>query len=51
LGRGDLTIRVTRFIVAWQRALSNDVANINYIDLRYPNGLAVGWKGKSSGKE
>ncbi|MGJ8524868.1 Cell division protein FtsQ [Halomonadaceae bacterium LMG 33818] len=51
LGRGDLTIRVTRFIVAWQRALSSEVANINYIDLRYPNGLAVGWKGKSSGKE
>ncbi|WP_025731972.1 cell division protein FtsQ/DivIB [Carnimonas nigrificans] len=46
-GRGDLDVRVQRFIVAWQRALSKDANNIRYVDLRYPNGLAVGWHGET----
>lgn len=47
-GRGGLDIRIQRFIVAWQRDLSQHANNIRYVDLRYPNGLAVGWHGETS---
>lgn len=50
LGRNHRQERVARFIAAWQRELSSEASRIRYIDLRYPNGVAVAWHGESDGK-
>ncbi|WP_027350873.1 cell division protein FtsQ/DivIB [Halotalea alkalilenta] len=51
LGRTGLDIRLERFLAAWHRSLSERADRIRYIDLRYPNGLAVGWHGESAAAE
>jgi len=44
LGRRDIDARLQRFIaVAWP-ALRTRVEEIGYVDMRYTNGFAVGWK-------
>lgn len=44
LGRRDVDARLERFVaVAWP-ALSARAAEIAYVDMRYTNGFAVGWK-------
>ncbi|MCM5703148.1 cell division protein FtsQ/DivIB [Larsenimonas salina] len=48
IGRTDREQRLKRFIAAWQRDLKNRSSNIRYIDLRYPNGIAVSWHGTSA---
>ncbi|WP_106478371.1 cell division protein FtsQ/DivIB [Phytohalomonas tamaricis] len=48
LGRNDGTDRLKRFIAAWQRGLNKQAERIRYIDLRYPNGIAVAWHGETS---
>ncbi|MHB0774334.1 cell division protein FtsQ/DivIB [Halomonas sp. WWR20] len=47
LGRNDRDARLARFNVAWQRQLGNQASQIRYIDLRYPNGVAVAWHGET----
>ncbi|WFF43318.1 FtsQ-type POTRA domain-containing protein [Salinicola endophyticus] len=47
LGRSDLDTRLARFIAAWQRQLGAQASQIRYIDLRYPNGVAVAWHGET----
>ena len=32
---------------AWQRQLEGQASHIRYIDLRYPNGVAVAWHGET----
>ncbi|MFC0266939.1 cell division protein FtsQ/DivIB [Kushneria aurantia] len=44
LGRTDLDMRLERFKTAWQRGLSERRDEIDHIDLRYPNGVAVTWR-------
>lgn len=44
VGRDNIELRINRFIWAWQHWLSHEEKNLASIDLRYPNGLAVGWK-------
>lgn len=44
LGRKDMDLRLERFIqVAWP-VLRGQVERIAYVDMRYANGFAVGWK-------
>lgn len=44
LGRRDYEARLQRFVdIAWP-ALRNRAAAIEYVDMRYTNGFAVGWK-------
>lgn len=43
LGTFDLSERITRFIIAYKKKLHFSIKDICYIDLRYNNGLAVGW--------
>lgn len=47
LGRNDREGRLDRLYSAWQRRLSEQVSHIRYIDLRYPNGIAVAWHGET----
>lgn len=51
LGRSDREARLARLAAAWQRQLGANAARIRYIDLRYPNGVAVAWHGESASLE
>lgn len=44
VGHGDVPARVTRFVLAYQRKLESMASKFAYIDLRYTNGVAIGWK-------
>lgn len=44
LGRTDTIKRVNRFIEYFQVVDTANEAGINYVDLRYDTGMAVGWK-------
>ena len=44
LGRDQLVEKLQRLQSVWMAELSSQEKNINTIDLRYPNGLAVKWK-------
>ena len=44
LGRDQLVEKLQRLQSVWMAELSSQEKNINVIDLRYPNGLAVKWK-------
>lgn len=46
LGRNDREARLGRLAAAWQRQLGVQASHIRYIDLRYPNGVAVAWHGE-----
>ncbi len=47
LGRSDREGRLARLVAAWQRQLEGQASHIRYIDLRYPNGVAVAWHGET----
>ncbi|MFC2990758.1 MULTISPECIES: cell division protein FtsQ/DivIB [Halomonas] len=47
LGRNDREARLGRLSAAWQRQLGSQSSHIRYIDLRYPNGVAVAWHGET----
>ena len=44
LGRGNLVEKMRRFIAIYDKTLKDQITNIARIDLRYANGLAVGWR-------
>ena len=44
LGTGDVLKKLRRFSRVYRSDLSSQVDKIAYIDLRYSNGVAVGWK-------
>lgn len=43
LGRQDVTERLNRFLVAASPVIATRVGEMNYVDMRYSNGFAVGW--------
>lgn len=47
LGRSDRDARLARLSAAWQRQLGAQASHIRYVDLRYPNGVAVAWHGET----
>ncbi|UYG08881.1 cell division protein FtsQ/DivIB [Halomonas sp. M4R1S46] len=47
LGRNHREERLARFLAAWERELADTASHIRYIDLRYPNGVAVAWHGQT----
>ncbi|WP_163560214.1 cell division protein FtsQ/DivIB [Halomonas sp. NO4] len=49
LGRSDREARLARLAAAWRRQLGRAMSHIRYIDLRYPNGVAVAWHGETDG--
>lgn len=44
LGSQDVDIRLARFFEALDTVVAPIAADVNYIDMRYTNGFAVGWK-------
>jgi len=44
IGREDIAGRTDRFFNVAVRSLAGDLDRVSYIDLRYPNGFAVGWR-------
>ena len=45
IGRDEVSEKIRRFNLVWTAGLNRQLARIESIDLRYPNGLAVAWKG------
>jgi len=44
IGRDEVSEKIRRFNLVWAAGLNQQLARIESIDLRYPNGLAVAWK-------
>jgi cell division protein FtsQ len=44
LGSQDVDVRLARFFEALDTVVTAVAADVNYIDMRYTNGFAVGWK-------
>ena len=44
LGRDHLVEKMRRFIAIYEKTLKEQITNIASVDLRYANGLAVGWR-------
>ena len=47
LGRRDIDERLYRFFDVVAPALANELKRVAYVDLRYTNGFAVGWRDTS----
>jgi cell division protein FtsQ len=45
IGRDDIDGRIDRFFAVAVPALATDLERVQYIDMRYPSGFAVGWRG------
>jgi cell division protein FtsQ len=45
LGRRQVDERFERFVLAAAKLVSQRATDITYVDMRYSNGFAVGWKG------
>lgn len=50
-GRRDVDERVRRFFDIAAPALANELHRVRYIDLRYTNGFAVGWRDEEGADE
>jgi cell division protein FtsQ len=46
LGKDEVLTRLKRFVEIYPKIFDNNANAVEYIDLRYNNGLAVKWKGK-----
>ncbi|HEV2614347.1 MAG TPA: cell division protein FtsQ/DivIB [Gammaproteobacteria bacterium] len=46
LGKDEVITRLKRFVEIYPKIFDNNANAVEYIDLRYNNGLAVKWKGK-----
>src|ERR1700736_6063920 len=44
LGRRDVDERIERFIHTASQVISHRLTEINYVDMRYSNGFAIGWR-------
>jgi len=47
LGRQQIESRFERFMLVAAKLVSQRAADIAYVDMRYGNGFAVGWKGSN----
>jgi cell division protein FtsQ len=44
LGRRDVDERLDRFIRTASQVISHRLNDITYVDMRYSNGFAIGWR-------
>jgi cell division protein FtsQ len=44
IGHKDILTRLDHFVKVYPKIVGDRVADVDYIDLRYPNGVAVRWK-------
>jgi cell division protein FtsQ len=49
LGTGDVLKKIRRFSRVYRDDLQHQIDNIAYVDLRYSNGVAVGWRQGTAG--
>lgn len=49
LGQEQMQERLLRFVKIYPRVVGDHAADIAYVDLRYPHGMAVNWKTNPSG--
>lgn len=47
LGAGTVEQRLDRFFIALDQVLSSQAEFVEYIDMRYTNGFAIGWKDRN----
>jgi cell division protein FtsQ len=50
LGRHDVDARLRRFFTVVAPALAGEIGRIEYVDLRYTNGFAIGWQNEGGPK-
>jgi cell division protein FtsQ len=48
LGRRDVDERVERFIHTASQVIAHRLTEISYVDMRYSNGFAIGWRNQGS---
>ena len=48
LGRRDVEERLDRFIRTASQVIAHRLNDINYVDMRYSNGFAIGWRTQSA---
>lgn len=44
MGHKDILTRLDHFVKVYPKIVGSRVADVDYVDLRYPNGVAVRWK-------
>lgn len=45
IGHKDVLTRLLHFVKVYPKVVGNKASDVDYIDLRYPNGIAVKWRG------
>ena len=48
LGRRDVDARLDRFIRTASQVIAHRLSEITYVDMRYSNGFAIGWRNPGS---
>jgi cell division protein FtsQ len=48
LGRRDVDERIDRFIKTTSQVIAHRLNEINYVDMRYSNGFAIGWRNQGT---
>ena len=48
LGRRDVDERIERFIHTASQVIAHRMAEISYVDMRYSNGFAIGWRNQGT---
>jgi cell division protein FtsQ len=48
LGRRDVDERIERFIKTTSQVIAHRMSEINYVDMRYSNGFAIGWRNQGT---
>ncbi|HSW71307.1 MAG TPA: cell division protein FtsQ/DivIB, partial [Gammaproteobacteria bacterium] len=44
LGHKNILTHLSQFVKVYPKIIGNKVKDVEYVDLRYPNGMAVKWK-------
>ena len=48
LGRRDVEARIDRFIHTASQVIAHRLTEVNYVDMRYSNGFAIGWRNQGT---
>ena len=48
LGRRDVDERIDRFIRTASQVIAHRLTEVNYVDMRYSNGFAIGWRNQAT---
>jgi len=51
MGHKDVLTRLNHFVKVYPKIIGDHAVDVDYIDLRYPNGIAVRWKTEGVGSD